>query len=73
MTTQVPNEGSDFAIYKVGHQLKKKNNILEAYDMTTEAVVTKLMWILAYTKDVSEVKQMFYKTISNDILFKKEI
>ena len=73
MTTQVPNEGSDIAIYKVGHQLKKKNNILEAYDMTTEAVVTKLMWILAYTKDVSEVKQMFYKTISNDILFKKEI
>ena len=41
--------------------------------MTTEAVVTKLMWILAYTKEVSEVKQMFYKTISNDILFKKEI
>ena len=28
MTTQVPNEGSDIAIYQVGHQLKKKANIL---------------------------------------------
>ena len=73
MTTQVPNEGSDIAIYQVGHQLKKKANILEAYDMTTEAVVTKLMWILAYTKDLYKIKEMFYKTISNDILFKKDI
>ena len=72
MTTQVPNEGSDIAIYQVGHALKKNANILEAYDMTTEAVVTKLMWILAITKDINKVKEMFYKTISNDILFKRD-
>ena len=72
MTTQVPNEGSDIAIYQVGHKLKKIPNILEAYDMTTESVVTKLMWILAYSNNISEIKQLFYKTVSNDILFKKE-
>ncbi len=72
MTTQVPNEGSDIAIYQVGHHLKQNEKVLEAYDMTTEAVVTKLMWILAYTKDIKEIKELFYKTISNDILFKKE-
>ena len=72
MTTQVPNEGSDIAIYKVGHHLKQNEKVLEAYDMTTEAVITKLMWILAYTKDIKEIKELFYKTISNDILFKKE-
>lgn len=73
MTTQVPNEGSDIAIYQVGHYLKQNEYVLEAYDMTTEAVVTKLMWILAYTKQIKEIKELFYKTISNDILFKKNI
>ncbi len=72
MTTQVPNEGSDIAVYQVGHYLKQNPSILEAYDMTTEAVVTKLMWILSITKDVEEIKKMFYKTISNDILFKRD-
>ena len=72
MTTQVPNEGSDIAVYQVGHHLKQNERVLEAYDMTTEAVVTKLMWILANTKEISEIKELFYKTISNDILFKKE-
>ena len=72
MTTQVPNEGSDIATYKVGHYLKENPNILEAYDMTTEAVVTKLMWILSLTKEIKTVKELFYQTISNDILFKKD-
>lgn len=72
MTTQVPNEGSDIATYKVGHYLKENANILEAYDMTTEAVVTKLMWILSLTKEIETVKELFYQTISNDILFKKD-
>ena len=72
MTTQVPNEGSDIAIYQVGHYLKQNPNILEAYDMTTEAVVTKLMWVLANSKNIEEVKDLFYQTISNDILFKRD-
>ena len=72
MTTQVQNEGSDIAVYKVGNHLKSNPNILEAFDMTTESVVTKLMWILANTKDINEIKILFYKTISNDILFKRE-
>lgn len=69
MTTQVPNEGSDMTIYKVGHDLKKRVSILEAYDMITEAVVCKLMWILGQTDDPDEIRQLFYTTISNDILF----
>lgn len=69
MTTQVPNEGSDMAIYRVGHDLKNKVSILEAYDMITEAVVCKLMWILGQTNNPDEIKRMFYTTISNDILY----
>lgn len=69
MTTQVPNEGSDMNIYQVGHELKSKVNILEAYDMNTEAVVCKLMWILGMTGNLEEIKRLFYTTISNDILY----
>jgi L-asparaginase len=69
MTTQVPNEGSDMTIYKVGQELKNKVHILEAYDMITEAVVCKLMWILGQTKDPEEIKDLFYTTISNDFLY----
>lgn len=72
MTTQVPNEGSDIAIYQVGHYLKQNPNILEAYDMTTESVITKLMWILAYSKELRTIRDLFYTTISNDILFKRD-
>ena len=69
MTTQVPNEGSDMNVYKVGYNLKSKVPILEAYDMITEAVVCKLMWILGQTKDPEKIKKLFYTTISNDILY----
>lgn len=69
MTTQVPNEGSDMTIYKVGQELKNQVPILEAYDMTTEAVVCKLMWILGQTNQPEQIKKLFYTNISNDILY----
>lgn len=69
MTTQVPNEGSDMNVYQVGHELKNKVSIIEAYDMIIEAVVSKLMWILGQTNDPELIKDMFYTTVSNDILY----
>lgn len=68
MTTQVQLEGSDIGVYQVGHALKSFPNILEAYDMTTEAVVTKLMWILGQTHDPLTVRQMFYTPVAHDLL-----
>ncbi len=67
MTTQVPSEGSDMAVYQVGHHIKKEYDIIEAYDMTTEAVVTKLMWILAQTRDPARIRQMFYTPVHCDL------
>ena len=69
MTTQVTNEGSNMSVYEVGNKIKTEFGLLEAYDMTLEATVTKLMWILAQTKDPHEIKKLFYKTINRDILF----
>ena len=39
LTTQVENEGSDLSVYHVGNSIKQNLPILEAYDMTTEAVI----------------------------------
>lgn len=68
VTTQVQNEGSDLSIYNVGHSLKNGLGVLEAFDMTTEAVVAKLMWLLALTDDPNEVQKLFYTPVANDIL-----
>lgn len=69
MTTQVPNEGSDIGVYQVGYRLKGVPGVLEAYDMTTEAVVTKLMWILAETREREQIRRLFYTPIAHDILY----
>ncbi len=67
LTTQVENEGSDLAVYHVGSRLKRELGVLEAYDMTTEAVVAKLMWILAQTKTAPEVERLFYTPVAMDM------
>lgn len=69
MTTQVPHEGSDMSIYNVGMKYKEKYGLMESYDMTLEATVTKLMWILGRTRDKAEIKRLFYTPVSHDILF----
>ena len=68
MTTQVENEGSDLTVYHVGGGIKRDLPILEAYDMTTEAVTAKLMWILGQTADRKRVEELFYTPVACDIL-----
>lgn len=69
MTTQVPNEGSNLAVYHVGGRLKNALRLLEAYDMTTEAAVAKLMWIMGQTRDFDETERLFYRPVARDILY----
>jgi L-asparaginase len=68
MNTQVQNEGSDLSVYSVGHDLKRNPLVLEGYDMTTEALYAKLMWILGQTKDPAAVARLFYTPVAHDIL-----
>ena len=68
MTTQVENEGSDLSVYHVGTAIKRSLPILEAYDMTTEAVTAKLMWILGQTARREDVVRLFYTPVACDIL-----
>ena len=69
MTTQVENEGSDLGVYSVGCGLKAPG-VLEAYDMTTEAVTAKLMWILSRPRDLDEVARRFYTPVAHDLLWR---
>ena len=69
MTTQVTNEGSNMSVYEVGKTIKQEFGLLEAYDMTLEATVTKLMWILGQTDDPQKIRSLFYQTVNRDMLF----
>lgn len=68
MATQVTQEGSDMRLYAVGRSIKNQFRMIETYDMTLESAVTKLMWILALTREPDQVRQLFYRTVNHDIL-----
>lgn len=69
IATQVVNEGSDMEIYQVGQKAKKDFKLLEAYDMTFEAAVTKAMWLMAeYPHDYQSIRKHYYDTVNYDIL-----
>ena len=70
MATQVENEGSNMSVYEVGKKVKYDFNMMEAYDMTLEATITKLMWLLSRENlgDADKEKE-FYRRINNDILY----
>lgn len=68
VTTQVSYEGTDMSVYEVGRKYKTQLDVLEAYNMTQEAAVTKLMWILGQTKDKEKIKEKFVETINRDLL-----
>ena len=70
MTTQVTQEGSNMSVYEVGQKAKNAFGLIESYDMTLEATVAKLMWILGQTSEPDRVEELFYQTIGHDILWK---
>lgn len=72
ISTQVMHEGSDAETYEVGALAMRNLNVLQSFDMTVEATVTKLMWILAETRDFNKIREMFYRPVSHDILRAEE-
>lgn len=69
MATQVVNEGSNMEIYQVGQKVKKDFKLMEAYDMTLEATITKLMHLMArYPHDYGKIRRGFYTPVNSDIL-----
>ncbi len=68
MTTQVTYEGSDMQLYQVGHAMKERYGVLEAYDMTPEAALAKTMWLLGQSRDPEVFRSRFHVPVQHDIL-----
>ena len=57
-------------VYEVGKKVKQDFDLIEAYDMTLESTITKMMWLLAKPHTNTEwVRNRFYTSINHDILF----
>jgi len=68
ITTQILEEGQDISLYEVGQRVVEAGGIT-AGDMNTEAIVAKLMWLLAYTDDIEEITELLQKSIAHDMGF----
>lgn len=66
ITTQCLYENSDLTVYEVGKKAALQG-IIPAYDMTREAAVTKLMWVLGHTRELSEVRKMMLTNYCGEI------
>lgn len=63
-------ENSDFTIYETG-QKALQHGVIQGYDMTSEACVTKLMWALGQSRDMEDVKAIFAKSYVHEITHTK--
>ena len=64
--TQCRYEGTKMDVYETGKRALEIG-ALEAHDMTTEAALTKLMWILGLTEDVKEIRDYYSINVAGEM------
>lgn len=66
LTSQCLYEQSTPDIYEVSRPLKQIG-IISAGDMTTEASITKLMWVMGHAKDMDEIRFLMQKNLIGEL------
>ncbi|MDK2807760.1 MAG: L-asparaginase [Clostridiales bacterium] len=64
-------EGSNLSIYQTGQRIQKEGAI-PCHDMTTEAAVTKLMWVLGQTSDKEAIEAYFHQNLAGEVNLPKK-
>lgn len=67
VTTQAPGGVSNFQVNETGQYLKTHDLAIPAYDMSIEAMTTKLAWLLAQEKSYEAIKQSMLEDIHGEI------
>jgi L-asparaginase len=66
VTTQCLLGGSDLTVYEVG-QKALKLGVIPAYDMTTETLVTKVMWALGQTESREGLRKIMETNYADEV------
>ena len=64
--TQCRYEGSSLHVYETGKR-GLSSGVMEAFDMTSEAAITKLMWVLGQTENPDEVREYFRVNLCGEV------
>ena len=64
--SQCRYEGSDLSVYETGLRILECGGI-PVYDMTEEAIVTKLMWCLGQTKKYEDIHKLFSTDLTGEV------